>query len=96
MFDRAESAVDSKFLHQGKYVSTQRAIIGLHPDADLSSVKAQLYGAGAQQLSGPAPELPDVLIATLPSTANLRRFLQAAQRTPGVRYAEADAWGTTF
>lgn len=74
---------------------SQRVIVGLHPGADPGTVRKRLEAAGADSVQGPRPELPDVLIATVPDGKDANEFLQQAKSTQGVRYAEADAWRTT-
>lgn len=74
---------------------TQRAIIGLTPDAKFPSVRRRLSAAGAEEVQAPTPELPDVSVVTLSSERNLAEFLEKARSIPGVRYAEADVWRTT-
>lgn len=74
----------------------QRLIVGLHPNTDWGPVQSKLTAAGAEQVRGPSPELPDVLIVTIPSELNLEEFLRQTRTWPGVRYAEADTWQFSF
>lgn len=75
---------------------TNRAIIGFEPGADWASIKRGLIAAGAESVREPSNELPDALVVTLPADRSIEAFLQAARVLPGVRYAEQDAWRSTY
>lgn len=67
-----------------------RYLITVDPDADQRSVEAGLRDAGAESVSPPAPELPDVYIATVHES--VADYAARAQAVSGVRIAEPDAW----
>ncbi|KJL44969.1 MULTISPECIES: hypothetical protein [Microbacterium] len=67
-----------------------RYLITVDPDADQSSVEAGLRDAGAESVAPPAPELPDVFIATVDES--VADYADRAQAVSGVRVAEPDAW----
>ena len=69
----------------------QRAIIGLLPGTDWTSIGDALRHGGAESIEPPRRELPDVVIVTLPDTADMDAFLRSIARLAGVRYAEPDA-----
>ena len=74
---------------------SQRVIVGLHADTNVNPVKTALEAAGAESTSGPSPELPDVLIATIPNNQDTNEFIRVAREISGVRYAEPDSWRFT-
>lgn len=74
---------------------SQRVIVGLKPDTNVKPVKTALGKAGAESVGGPSLELPDVLVVTIPNDQDINEFIRIAQKLPGVRYAEADAWQFT-
>jgi cell division protein FtsX len=74
---------------------SQRVIVHLEPDTDVKPIKTALEAAGAESVRGPALELPDVLIVTIPNDQNINEFIRKAQEVPGVRYAEPDSWQFT-
>ncbi len=74
----------------------QRFVIGLKPGTDWAAVKEGLLGAGAASVSDPAPAQPDVLVATIPSDQSGDDFLRQAKELSGVRYAEPDAWQSSY
>ncbi len=67
-----------------------RYLITVDPDADQGTVEAALRDAGAESVSPPAPELPDVFIATVDES--VADYADRAQAVTGVRVAEPDAW----
>ncbi|MNY64061.1 hypothetical protein D3C86_2011090 [compost metagenome] len=67
-----------------------RYLITVDPDADPGAVATGLRDAGAESVSPPAPELPDVFIATVDES--VADYLDRAQAVAGVRVAEPDAW----
>ncbi|MFF2485892.1 hypothetical protein ACFVSU_05810 [Microbacterium sp. NPDC058062] len=67
-----------------------RYLITVEPDADQGMVEAGLRDAGAESVSPPAPELPDVFIATVDES--VADYADRAQTVTGVRIAEPDAW----
>ena len=69
-----------------------RVTVGLMPGADWRPVENALHAAGAESVRSPAPELPDVLIVTIPNDRDIEEFVRRARALPGVRYAERDAW----
>jgi hypothetical protein len=73
----------------------QRVIVGVEPDADIKTIKAALDAASAESVQGPSPELPNVLIVTIPNDQDINKFISLAQKLPGVRYAESDSWQFT-
>jgi len=74
---------------------SQRVIVGLQPDTKPKPVEDALKDAGAEAAQGPTPELPDVLIVTIPDDQDLDEFIRAARTVSGVRYAEPDSWQFT-
>ena len=74
---------------------SQRVTVGLKPDTDVKPVKKALKTAGAESVSGPSLELPDVLIVMIPNDQDINEFIRIAQNVPGVRYAEPDSWQFT-
>lgn len=74
---------------------SQRVIVGVEPDTDIKTIKAALGEATAESVQGPSPELPDVLIVTIPNDQNINEFISLAKKLPGVRYAEPDSWQFT-
>ncbi len=71
---------------------SQRVIVGLEPDTSVEKIMAAFGEAGAESISGPSLELPDVLIVTIPDDHDINEFIRNAQLVPGVRYAESDSW----
>ena len=67
-----------------------RYLITADPGADPGAVSAGLRDAGAESVSPPAPELPDVFIATVDES--VADYADRAQTVAGVRIAERDAW----
>lgn len=67
-----------------------RYLITVDPDADQGAVEAGLRDAGAETVAPPAPELPDVFIATVDDS--VADYAKRAQAVSGVRVAEPDAW----
>ena len=67
-----------------------RYLITVDPDADQGTIEAGLRDAGAESVSPPAPELPDVFIATVDES--VADYADRAQAVSGVRIAEPDAW----
>jgi hypothetical protein len=74
---------------------SQRVIVGLKPDTKLRPVKAALRAAGAESVSGPSLELPDVLIVAIPDDRDIDEVIRVALEVRGVRYAEPDSWQFT-
>ncbi|MBA2355031.1 MAG: hypothetical protein ACR2LU_01525 [Luteitalea sp.] len=73
----------------------QRFIVGLAQEADWQQVKRHVVAHGADWVRDPAASQPDVLVVSIPDTADAGRFVDACQHTHGVRYVEADAMGWT-
>ena len=67
-----------------------RYLITVDPDADQGTIEAGLRDAGAETVLPPAPELPDVFIATVDES--VADYADRAQAVSGVRIAEPDAW----
>jgi hypothetical protein len=74
---------------------SERVIVGLKPDTQVKPVETALRAAGAESVSGPSSELPDVLIVTIPNDQNINKFIHIARKVQGVRYAEPDSWQFT-
>jgi len=74
----------------------QRFVIGLNPGTDWTEVKRGLLKIGAGSVNEPSPAQPDVLVATLASDGNEDDFLRRAKELSGVRYAEPDAWRSSY
>ena len=74
---------------------SQRFIIGLAEGADWARVKRAVVAHGAVWVRDPSPSQPDVLVVSIPDEASAPHFVAACQRTEGVRYVEADAFGWT-
>jgi hypothetical protein len=70
----------------------QRVNVGLVTGAEWALVEKDLIEAGAESVRPPSPELPDVLIVTIPDHEDVREFVRRARELPGVRYAEPDSW----
>ena len=75
---------------------TQRINVGVLPESDWRSIRKELESLGASDVREPDASLPDVLIVTLPAEHDAGQFVQSAKKIRGVRYAEADAWQSTF
>ncbi|MFC0198317.1 hypothetical protein ACFFIR_15710, partial [Microbacterium arthrosphaerae] len=67
-----------------------RYLVTVDPDADADAVAAGLRAAGAEAVSTPAPELPDVFIATVDES--VADYADRARGVAGVQVAEPDAW----
>lgn len=67
-----------------------RYLITADPDADPETLAAGLRDAGAETVAVPAPELPDVFVATVDES--VADYPERARSVPGVRVAEPDAW----
>ena len=67
-----------------------RYLVTVDPDADADAVAAGLRAAGAEAVSTPAPELPDVFIATVDES--VADYPDRARGVAGVQVAEPDAW----
>ncbi len=74
---------------------SQRVIVGLELDTSVEPIKTAFGEAGAESISGPSLELPDVLIVTIPDDQDINEFIRNARMMPGVRYAESDSWKFT-
>jgi hypothetical protein len=74
---------------------SQRVIVGLELDTDVKRVKTALGETGAESVRGPSPELPDVLIVTIPNDQDINEFIRITRKVSGVRYAEPDSWQFT-
>ena len=74
---------------------SQRVIVGVEPDTDLKTITVALGEAKAESVQGPSPELPNVLIVTIPNDQDINQFISHVQTLPGVRYAEPDSWQFT-
>ena len=66
-----------------------RIVVGLEPGCDAAAVADALRQAGASDVRGPAPSLPDVLVAEF-AGRDPGHAVRAACELPGVRYAEPD------
>lgn len=71
---------------------SKRVIVGLTPQTAVRPVRATLLKAGAEAVRGPTPELPDVLVVTIPNDLDMAEFIRLAQEVAGVDYAEPDSW----
>ena len=69
--------------------SAMRVVVGLVPETEASAVAQALRDEGAHGVSGPAPSLPDVLVAEFPE-GDQADILKRVGAMPGVRYAEPD------
>ena len=67
-----------------------RYLVTVDPDADTGAVEAALRDAGAESVAAPAPELPDVFIATVDES--VADYADRVRGVSGVRVAERDAW----
>ena len=75
---------------------SQRVVIGLEPGADWPAIRQELVARGAETVSVPSPSQPDALVVTIGSDRHLDDFLQQSKTIVGVRYAESDAWQSSF
>jgi hypothetical protein len=66
-----------------------RVVVMLEAGADVGQVAAGLRALGADDVRGPQPSLPDVVVATFPTDAPAALRDIGALR--GVRVAEVDA-----
>ncbi len=72
-----------------------RVVVGLDADHPPATVTDALLAHGARAVRGPAPSLPDVLVAEFPdddATVTLERVAALS----GVRYAERDTLRSTL
>lgn len=68
-----------------------RILVTLESDADPDGVVQALYDAGAETVTPPQPELPDVAIATF-ADEDADASISTIRSLHGVRVAETDAW----
>jgi hypothetical protein len=68
-----------------------RVVIGLHADQEPEALAETLRSHGARHVQGPAPSLPDVLVADFPE-GDMDGTVKTVAKLPGVRYAEPDEW----
>jgi hypothetical protein len=75
-----------------------RVVVGLEAGTVVSHAEAVLRGAGAHTVTGPAPSLPDVVVAAFDDRpeAEQKRLLEQLKAAPGVRYAELDTLRTSY
>lgn len=66
-----------------------RVVVGLHEGQGHEDAAEQLRRAGATAVQGPAPALPDVLVAEIPD-AGAEAAIARIAALDGVRYAEPD------
>ena len=66
-----------------------RILVTLENDADADEVVRALYEAGAESVTPPQPELPDVAIATF-DVDDLEPRIASIRTIAGVSEAEAD------
>lgn len=74
---------------------TMRIVVGIESGHDIGSVADALRATGARSVQGPAPSLPEVLVAEFPS-GDQTRTLNGVSALAGVRYAELDEMRTTL
>lgn len=67
-----------------------RIVVGVAAGHDPAAIAEALRAAGARDVRGPAPSLPDVLVADFPD-GDPEAAVKCAAGLPGVRYAEPDA-----
>jgi hypothetical protein len=72
-----------------------RIVVGIATGREPGSVAAALRREGASSVQGPAPSLPDVLVAEFPE-GDLERTVKTVAALPGVRYAEPEELQSTF
>jgi hypothetical protein len=75
-----------------------RIVVGTNTGQDPVPVADALREMGAREVQGPAPALPDVLIADFPDddVDDWEHALETIMAVPGVRYAELDQMQTIF
>jgi fervidolysin-like protein len=73
--------------------AVMRVVVGIASDAKPESVEESLRREGARSVQGPAPSLPDVLVAEFPD-ADAGAMVKRVAALPGVRYAEPDEMRT--
>lgn len=66
-----------------------RVVVGLAVDQEPEAVAEVLRSKGAKHVQGPAPSLPDVLVADFPE-GDVDATVKTVAELPGVRYAEPD------
>jgi len=66
-----------------------RIVVGIAVGREPASVAEALRRKGARSVQGPAPSLPDVLVAEFPE-GDLESTVKSVAALPGVRYAEPD------
>ena len=66
-----------------------RIVVGLHEGQEPETLAETLRSRGARQVQGPAPSLPDVLVADFPE-GDMEGTVKRIAEMPGVRYAEPD------
>ena len=74
----------------------QRFVVGLKEGTDWVEVREELLRLGAGSVNEPSPAQPDVLVAAIPSDRDADDFLNRAKALKGVRYAEPEAWQSTY
>jgi hypothetical protein len=67
-----------------------RVVVGVAPGHEPAAVAEELVAKGAREVQGPAPSLPDVLVAEFPE-GDVDETVKSLAEIPGVRYAEPDA-----
>ncbi len=72
-----------------------RIVVGIAEGHDVDSVSEALKATGARSVQGPAPSLPDVVVADFPE-ADIDRTLKGVAALSGVRYAEPDEMQSTY
>lgn len=66
-----------------------RIVVGIVAGHETGSVAEALRAAGARSVQGPAPALPEVLVADFPEE-DIESTLRSVSNLPSVRYAEPD------
>jgi hypothetical protein len=68
----------------------QRLVIGLKDASAAQGVRRALTDLGVDDVVGPRPELPDVLVARPPSD-DLERYVRSLSKVEGVAYVEPES-----
>lgn len=66
-----------------------RVVVGLTAGQEPGPVIEALRAQGARHVQGPAPSLPDVLVAEFPE-GDVAGTVETVTALPGVRYAEPE------
>ncbi len=73
-----------------------RVVVGLDAGHLPATVTDALLAHGARAVRGPAPSLPDVLVAEFPDDDDATVTLERVAALSGVRYAERDTLRSTL